>query len=136
MLDSQDALDKYVHISNRTYIFGMHLSRILQNTAFSNRHCCPFTKLNLSAEMCDQNASWKVNRHCSIVPNTWDYIIRCGLQNSIYHQTSNIRHTKSKNLNVSRLVLHLAQSIKPRCWVENEDVVGAAPPGDAPATSG
>ena len=28
-----------------------------------------------------------------------------------------------------------AQSIEARCWVENEDVVGAAPTGDAPTTS-
>ena len=27
------------------------------------------------------------------------------------------------------------QSIETRCWVENEDVVGAAPTGDAPTTS-
>ena len=28
-----------------------------------------------------------------------------------------------------------AQSIEARCYVENEDVVGAAPTGDAPTTS-
>ena len=50
-----------------------------------------------------------------------------------YHQISNIRHTKSQNLNVSRLVF--AQSIEARCQVENEDVVGAASTGDAPTTS-
>ena len=27
------------------------------------------------------------------------------------------------------------QFIEARCWVENEDVVGAAPTGDAPTTS-
>ena len=49
----------------------------------------------------------------------------------------NIRRTKSQNLNVSRLVLQLsfAPSIKARCEVKNEDVVGAAPTGDAPTTS-
>ena len=30
---------------------------------------------------------------------------------------------------------YLAQSIGARCEVENEDVVGAAPTGDAPTTS-
>ena len=52
-----------------------------------------------------------------------------------YCQTSNIIHTKSQNFNVSRLAVVFAQSIKARCWVENEDVVGAAPTGDAPTTS-
>ena len=35
----------------------------------------------------------------------------------------------------SRLAVVFAQSIEARCWVENEDVVGAAPTGDAPTTS-
>ena len=53
-----------------------------------------------------------------------------------WRQTSNIRRTKSKNWNVSRhdLQLPLPNPLKPG-WVENEDVVGAAPTGDAPTTS-
>ena len=35
----------------------------------------------------------------------------------------------------SRLAIVFAQYIEAKCWVENEDVVGAALPGDAPATS-
>ena len=35
----------------------------------------------------------------------------------------------------SHLAVAFAQSIEARCKVENEDVVGAAPTGDAPATS-
>ena len=35
----------------------------------------------------------------------------------------------------SRLAIVFAQSIEARCYVENEDVVGAAPTGDAPTTS-
>ena len=35
----------------------------------------------------------------------------------------------------SRLAVVFAQSIEARCWVENEDVVGAALTGDAPTTS-
>ena len=56
---------------------------------------------------------------------------------SMYRQISNTSRTKSKNLNVSRLVLKVAfaQSIEARCLVESEDVVGAAPTGDAPTTS-
>ena len=55
----------------------------------------------------------------------------------LYHKTSNIRHIKSPNFNVSRLVLQLSlpNPMKPRCQVENEDVVGAAPTGDAPTIS-
>ena len=36
---------------------------------------------------------------------------------------------------LSRLVVVFAQSIEAMCLVENEDVVGAAPTGDAPTTS-
>ena len=54
-----------------------------------------------------------------------------------YRQLSNISRTQSPNINVSRLVLQLSlpNPLKPGCWVENEDVVGAAPTGDAPTTS-
>ena len=54
-----------------------------------------------------------------------------------YRQTSYIRHTKFQNLNVSRLVLQvsLLNPLKLGVKVENEDVVGAAPTGDAPTTS-
>ena len=45
----------------------------------------------------------------------------------IYRKISNISHTKFQNLKVSHLVLQLS--------VINEDVVGAAPTGDAPTTS-
>ena len=50
-----------------------------------------------------------------------------------YPQISDIIQNKSQNLNASRLVL--VQSIEARCWVKNEDVVGAAPTGHAPTTS-
>ena len=36
---------------------------------------------------------------------------------------------------LSPLAVVFAQSIEARCQVENEDVVGAAPTGDAPTTS-
>ena len=36
---------------------------------------------------------------------------------------------------LSRLALVFALSIEARCYIENEDVVGAAPTGDAPTTS-
>ena len=35
----------------------------------------------------------------------------------------------------SRFAVVLAQYIEAKFWVENEDVVGAAPTGDAPTTS-
>ena len=61
-----------------------------------------------------------------------------GIDNSNrYRQISNTSCTKSKNL--KRFSFHpaiiFAQSIEARCWIENEDVVGAAPTGDAPTTS-
>ena len=50
-----------------------------------------------------------------------------------YRKISNIRRNKSQNS--SRLAAVFAQSNEAMCLVENEDVVGAAPSGDAPTTS-
>ena len=58
----------------------------------------------------------------------------CGLPVHNYCQISHISHTQYQNLNVSHLVLWL-QSFEASCSVEKEDVVGAAPTGDAPTTS-
>ena len=61
------------------------------------------------------------------------------LKQEEYCKISNIRSTKSQNLNVSRLGLQLSlrSILKPSVEneVENEDVVGAAPTGDASTTS-
>ena len=56
---------------------------------------------------------------------------------SDYHQISNIRCTQYPNINASRLVLQwsLPNPLEPGIKDENEDVVGAAPIGDAPTTS-
>ena len=57
---------------------------------------------------------------------------------NVYRQISNISGSKSQKLNVSSLVLQnfvFAQSIEVKCYIENEDVVGEAPTGDAPTTS-
>ena len=56
-------------------------------------------------------------------------------KNILYRKISNIRRTESQNLNVSSLAAVFAQSFEAMCQVENEDVVGAAPTGDAPTTS-
>ena len=50
-----------------------------------------------------------------------------------YRQVSNISGTKFQHFKDSRAVF--AESLEARCQVENEDVVGAAPTGDAPTTS-
>ena len=55
--------------------------------------------------------------------------------NGEYHQFSNIRRIQSQNINVSRFVLQLSLPNPLKCEVENEDVVEAAPIGDAPTTS-
>ena len=61
----------------------------------------------------------------------------CSKDLQTYRQVSNIRRTKFQLLKYSRAVLRLSlpNLLKPRCQVENEDVVGAAPTGDAPTTS-
>ena len=62
----------------------------------------------------------------------WAYLIYL-----IYRKVSNIRRTKSQNLKwfSSRLEVVFTQSVEAGCQVENEDVVGAAPIGNAPITS-
>ena len=54
-----------------------------------------------------------------------------------YREISNISRTKLQKLYSFRLVLQLALSnpLNPGVGVENEDVVGVAPTGDAPTTS-
>ena len=54
------------------------------------------------------------------------------LKKIIYHQTSNMRHQFPKLKCFSSCIV---VAIEARCLVENEDVVGAAPTGDAPTTS-
>ena len=64
-----------------------------------------------------------------------DAIYISSLGHNEYHQVSNISHTKSQNLNDSHLVLKLSLPNPLKPGVENDDVVGATPPGDAPTTS-
>ena len=54
-----------------------------------------------------------------------------------YRKISCISRTKSKNLNVSCILLHLSalNPLKPGVKFENKDVVGATPTGDAQTTS-
>ena len=52
-----------------------------------------------------------------------------------YRQTSNISHTEFPNFIVSRLVVQLSLPNPSKPGVENEDVAGAPPTGDAPTTS-
>ena len=56
----------------------------------------------------------------------------------LFHLLSNIQYKAYQILKLkcflSRLAAVFTQSIQARCWVENEDVVGAATTGDAPTT--
>ena len=54
-----------------------------------------------------------------------------------YLKTSSISRTKSKNLNVSCILLQLSSlnPLKPGVKLRKEDAVGAAPTSDAPTTS-
>ena len=52
-----------------------------------------------------------------------------------YRKISNIRPTQNQNLNDSRLIMQLPLPNPFKPYVENEDVVGAAPTGDTPTTS-
>ena len=85
-----------------------------------------------------------------MVKGTWASVAMLMAYCKIY----NIRHTKSQNLNDSRLILQLSSkttarwgenhlsfgqmsnpSIEASCYVENGDVAGATPTGNAPTTS-
>ena len=57
---------------------------------------------------------------------------------SIYGKSSNISCTKAQDHNCFwfRLAVVFAQSIEAKCWVENEDVIGAAHTGDTPTYGG
>ena len=60
------------------------------------------------------------------------------LCHNVYPQVSNIRRTKSQHLKERFsycLTAVFAESLEAMCQVENGDVVGAAPTGDAPTTS-
>ena len=76
----------------------------------------------LSFEMCSRCSS-------AATPAKYEFI-----GSNKYRQVSNIRRTKSQYLKDSRTVLRLSLP-NPLLPVENEDVVGAAPVGDAPTTS-
>ena len=72
--------------------------------------------------------------YCQISNIRYTWLLGCPTQD--YCQISNISYTKYQNWNVSHPVTVVsAQSIEAMCQVENEDVVGAAPTGDAPTTS-
>ena len=67
----------------------------------------------------------------------YDFLLDNSPTAKIYRQISNIRRTKSQNFNcfLSRLAAVFVQSIEASYQVKNEDVVRAAPTGDAPTTS-
>ena len=69
-----------------------------------------------------------MNTATKIVTNRNSLVIPSNLQYKL-HQTPNLKYSSS------RLAVAFVQSIEARCWVETEDVVGAAPTGDAPTTS-
>ena len=54
------------------------------------------------------------------------------IPSNLWYQTHQIPELKCFS---SRLAVVFAQSIEARCYVENEEVVGAAPAGGAPTTS-
>ena len=54
---------------------------------------------------------------------------------TLYCQIYDTSRNKSQNLNVSCLVLQVSLPNPLKPYVENEDVVWAAPTGDAPTTS-
>ena len=62
----------------------------------------------------------------------WCYWYTLGLPSNLWYKVHQIQKLECF---LSRLGVVFAQSIEVRCWVENEDVVGAVLTGDAPTTS-
>ena len=100
--------------------------RGIHRWSVNSPHKGPITRKNVSI--------WWLHRGmCSV------QIWCAGIIKQICRQTCNISGTKSPKLNVfrfsSRLAVVFVQFIEARCLVENEEVVGAAPTGDAPTIS-
>ena len=70
----------------------------------------------------------------------WYYAVHSnGTQYIVYVVPSSLKYKTHQIPTLKRFsycfAAVFAKSLKARCWVENEDVVGAAPTGDAPTTS-
>ena len=91
--------------------------------------------LRLNKRLSKQSRSHRANYN---VTGMWGWCINCPSKISlIYRKTSSISCTKYQSLNISCILLKLSSlnPLKPGVKDENEDVVGAAPTGDAPTTS-
>ena len=88
------------------------------------------TVARLVNDRCTSLLRWSYASSASHVTVLWYFYYN--------RQISNISRTHSQKLHDSRLVLQLslANPLKPGVKLRNEDVVGAAPTGDAPTTSG
>ena len=114
-------------------VAGMLVPHILTMVAFLVLSYTAWHTAKHANYVCDAN-------HCTLVTNRKSHrknlrmtLIHIGRSHDMTSQTSNISHTKSQNLNVSRLVLQLflPNPLKPGFKIENEDVVGVTPTGDA-----
>ena len=83
---------------------------------------------DITATLARQRPNWPPGEREIMEMTSWWY--------ETHRQTCNTSRTISQNLNVSRLVLLLSlpNPLKPGVQVENEDVFGAAPTGDALTT--
>ena len=118
-----------------TYICIEKLQKSLFRRVDTNFHVDHCKRYNTAQCNMIVRSHHSIIRHITIL-NTTEQWLTLNINNT-YCKISNISHTKSQNLNDSRLVLQLSlpNPIQARCRVKNEDVVGAAPTGDAPTTS-
>ena len=106
-------------IGNKSIILGMYYRYMWVFHCMNYKSCCGLHALAILSS------------------HLWQHTAAGSNAFNIYHKISNIRRTKSPNLNVSPLDLQLSlpNPMRPGVEVENEDVVGAAPTGDASTTS-
>ena len=88
-------------------------------------------------EKCWPFSGFSVLTHLDLVSHICTMKSTSHFPSDTYLQISNIQHTKYQTFKcfLSRLAVVFSQSIEVRYYVEIEDVVGAAPAGDAPTTS-
>ena len=99
----------------------------LSEQGFSVLTCCIYRRISFKYDHFFFKYSHKTLHTCPM---------KVRRRNWVYRKISNIRHQIS-NLKCfsSRPAVVFGLYIKARCLAENEDVVGAAPTGDAPTTS-
>ena len=102
---------------------------------FSNISCAKSQILNVSHLVLQLTQGW--GEYWTYEYEYWKISTRVVLEYNVFSIFMFIilYKTSTRVVLAPALAVVFVQYIEVRCWVENEDVVGAAPTGDAPTTS-